>query len=706
MGANVITRPSQKTANCIEFLKGVGPQKAQLLSKELGIRTFGDLLQFFPFRYIDRTVINKIADITAETQYVQFRGVISNPSLAGRKYQKRLTARLTDQSGSLELVWFKGANWILKYLHSGTEYVVFGKPTLYRGRFNMAHPEMELATEFSASGGLQPVYSSTEKLKTKGLDSKGLAKLTRTVLQMMSEDDIPENLPTATISKHHVMPRFNAYQQIHFPDDEPIMNQARNRLIFEELFYIQLKLLLRRTHRLESSNGFVFKELDKYFNPFFKNVLEFELTAAQKRVLKDIRRDVLSGKPMNRLLQGDVGSGKTIVALMAVLMALDNGYQVCVMTPTEILAQQHYKTFDGLLSKLKITVGLLTGSIKVKPRKDILNALRVGELKVLIGTHAVIEDAVDFEKLGLVVIDEQHRFGVAQRARLSNKNQEAPHVLVMTATPIPRTLAMTLYGDLDVSVIDELPPGRKPIITVHRTDSSRLRVFGFMKEEIAKGRQVYVVYPLIEESETMDYKDLMDGWESITREFRLPEYKVGIMHGRMTAENKEYEMQRFIKGDTDIMVATSVIEVGVDVPNVSLMVIESAERFGLSQLHQLRGRVGRGAEQSYCILITEEDLNYSGKTRIKTMVASNDGFHLAEVDLKLRGPGEMEGTQQSGMLELKVADLTKDQEVLIDARKEASEILAEDPDLNSSANKVTKAYLDRRGKGTDWGSVA
>ncbi len=673
----------------IEFLKGVGPQRAELLKNEAGIFVFKDLLHFYPFRYIDRSKFYKTSEVDENSQYIQLRGTISNIQLHGLKRTTRMTARFSDSSGSIELVWFKGFRWLKNSFKPGVEYIVFGKPNRFGNKINIAHPEVEVVNPESISqlSSMQPVYSSTEKLKSKGLDSKGINKLLQKLLEKIGSS-IQETLKEGIISELKLMNRKEALINVHFPENEVKLNKAIARLKFEELFFLQLSLLKSKNERQKKLKGFMFKNLGSNFHGFYNNCLPFELTNAQKRVLKEIRSDTLSGKQMNRLLQGDVGSGKTIVALMTILMALDNGYQACIMAPTEILAQQHYINIQKLLKKLEINISLLTGSTKQSERKPIFDSLISGQLQILIGTHALIEEQVNFKKLGLVVIDEQHRFGVAQRAKLWEKTQQPPHVLVMTATPIPRTLAMTLYGDLDVSVINELPPGRKSIKTIHRTDSSRLRVFSFMKEQINKGRQIYVVYPLIKESEKLDLKFLEDGYESIAREFPLPNYVVSIVHGQMKAADKDYEMQRFARGESHIMVATTVIEVGIDVSNASVMIIENAERFGLSQLHQLRGRVGRGADQSYCILITGNKLSNDARTRINAMVSTNDGFEIAETDLQLRGPGDIQGTQQSGIVDLKMADLAKDGKILKYARNMARQILQKDPDLSLPENRT------------------
>ncbi len=694
----------------IEYLKSVGPQKAELLKKELHIFKYSDLLTYYPFRYVDRTKFYKVKELNGDLPFVQLRGKIIHTEMVGVKRAQRFVASFADETGRLELVWFQGAKWIADKLkpHLTNEYIVFGRPSVFNGRFNISHPEIELVSEENTTlaSSLQAVYSSTDKLKTRGLDTKGIARMQRSLVSLI-KNNIPETLSNAIRERFHMISKEEATKQIHFPKDPDTLKKAEFRLKFEELFFIQLKLLKQKGIREKTFRGFVFSKVGDYFNNFYNNHLPFELTNAQKRVIKEIRLDMGSGKQMNRLLQGDVGSGKTLVALMNILIALDNGFQACLMAPTEILANQHFETISELLKPLNITVGLLTGSKKVKERRVIHEQLQNGEMKILIGTHALLEDVVQFKNIGLVVIDEQHRFGVAQRAKMWNKNTLAPHVLIMSATPIPRTLAMTLYGDLDVSVIDELPPGRKPIQTVHRFDNHRDRVFGFMREQIAAGRQIYIVYPLIKESEKMDYKDLMDGYESVVRAFPLPQYNVSIVHGQMKADAKEYEMQRFVKGDTQIMVATTVIEVGVNVPNASVMIIESAERFGLSQLHQLRGRVGRGAEQSFCILMTSHKLSSEGKLRMETMCRTNDGFEIADVDLKLRGPGDMSGTIQSGVLDLNIADLAKDAQILHSARNMAIELLSEDPNLEKPENStIAYQFAMMNSTKTNWSRIS
>jgi ATP-dependent DNA helicase RecG len=693
----------------IEFLKGVGLSRAGVLKKELGIATFGDLLRHFPYKHIDRTRFYKIRDIQPELPYVQVLARVAHFEIAGDKRTKRLIVQAKDETGVMELVWFQGIKWIEKYLAVGKVYVLFGKPGMFNGKPQMAHPEMELyspaALKQKGNLTLQPAYSSTEKLKPFSLDSKGIQKLTAALLDQYGSE-IQENLPLYLLTQFKLMGRAEAYRNMHFPDDAVMLNEAQHRLKFEELFLIQLKLLKNKLLRVQKFKGHVFDSVGYHFNTFYKERLPFQLTNSQKKVLKEIRQDTQRGIQMNRLLQGDVGSGKTVVALMSMLIAIDNGFQACIMAPTEILANQHYQTIKGLVGEGFIEVALLTGSTKKKDRNVLHEKLENGQLKILIGTHALIEDKVQFQNLGFVVIDEQHRFGVEQRARLWRKNNIPPHILVMTATPIPRTLAMTLYGDLDISVIDELPAGRKPIETLHFYETQRLRMFGFMKQEIAKGRQVYVVYPLIQESEKLDLKNLEDGIEIMRREFPMPDYQISIVHGKMPAKDKDYEMQRFVKHETQIMVATTVIEVGVNIPNASVMIIENAERFGLSQLHQLRGRVGRGAEQSFCILMSSHKLSYDGKIRLETMVRTNNGFEISEIDLQLRGPGNIEGTQQSGINELKVADLVADQQLLIQVRKCVEAIFARDPQLSLSEHQVLHLAFLAKNAGLSWDKIS
>ncbi|HVW14277.1 MAG TPA: ATP-dependent DNA helicase RecG [Mucilaginibacter sp.] len=693
----------------IEYLKGVGLTKADVLKKELRIATFEDLLRHFPYKHIDRTRFYKVRDIDPELPYVQVLARITAKEVIGEKHSRRLVARAKDETGVMELVWFQGARWIEKYLTVGKVYILFGKPGIFNGKPQMAHPELEVYSPgtLKQKGNLtlQPAYSSTEKLKQFSLDSKGIQKLVAGLLDQCSSE-IQENLPQYILNKYKLVGRADAYRNIHFPADAAALNEAQHRLKFEELFLVQLKLLRNKTLRVQKYKGHIFENVGHYFNEFYHKKLPFELTNAQKRVLKEIRQDTQRGVQMNRLLQGDVGSGKTAVALMSMLIAIDNGFQACMMAPTEILANQHYQTVKSLVGDDFVSVDLLTGSTPKRNRKPIHAQLESGELKILIGTHALIEDTVQFQNLGFVVIDEQHRFGVEQRSRLWRKNSIPPHVLVMTATPIPRTLAMTLYGDLDTSVIDELPAGRKPIETIHFYENQRLRMFGFMKQEIAKGRQIYVVYPLIQESEKLDLKNLEDGIEVMRREFPLPDYHISIVHGKMAAKDKDFEMQRFVKGETQIMVATTVIEVGVNIPNASVMIIENAERFGLSQLHQLRGRVGRGAEQSFCILMTTHKLSHDGRIRIDTMVKTNNGFEISEIDLQLRGPGNLEGTQQSGVMDLKVADLVADQQLLLLARSIVEDIFARDPQLALPDHQVLHLAFKPKDEGLSWDKIS
>ena len=671
----------------LEFIKGIGQAKAELLKSEFGLLTVEDLLSHYPFRYVDRSKVTPIARATTVGQYMQIRGRVHSFTEEGTGARKRLKAKFYDSSGAIELIWFKGAKWIREILIPGNEYLLFGKVSAFKNRPTLPHPEIEKITpEFNLKGYFQPIYSTSEKLTKRGLASKGFEKLISSVLQN-PQLEIKETLPKSLRSELKLIDKRKATRLIHQPNSDFEILQAQRRLKFEELFFLQLELVLKKELRNKKIKGFKFEEVGQLFNEFYERVLPFELTGAQKRVLKEIRRDLKSGQQMNRLLQGDVGSGKTIVATLTALLAIDNGFQATIMAPTEILATQHFESLREMLEKLGLRVELLTGSTKKAKRREIDEALLSGELHVLIGTHAILEKRVRFKNLGLAIIDEQHRFGVAQRARMWVKNKIPPHILVMTATPIPRTLAMTLYGDLEVSVIDELPPGRKPVQTDHAYDSARLRLFGFMEKQIKLGRQIYVVYPLIEESASLDLKDLMDGYESVTRRFPKPDYQVSIVHGKMKSQDKEYEMNRFVRGETQIMVATTVIEVGVNVPNASVMIIESAQRFGLSQLHQLRGRVGRGADQSYCILVSDYKLSAEAKKRLKIMTQTNDGFKIAEEDLKLRGPGDILGTQQSGILDLKLADLSTDSKILVFARNAAIQLIDVDPDLKLEENK-------------------
>jgi ATP-dependent DNA helicase RecG len=678
----------------ITYLQGVGPKRAELLSKELNINTFRDFLYYFPYKYIDRTRFYKINELDQDLPLVQIKGVIRGYYAEGGGKGKRLVADFDDDTGSIKLIWFKGIKWITGSFPAGNEYIIFGKPGVFNGLINIVHPEIEAVEKKTErlNSALQAQYSTTEKLKNSFISSRVISKLMGTLLKLINFR-IPETLPVYLTTRYNLMPLHDALQKIHFPSNPSELEKARYRLKFEELFYIQLNLLRYKVNR-NSIKGFIFSTVGDNFNRFYFKNLPFQLTEAQKRVIKEIRRDLGSGKQMNRLLQGDVGSGKTLVALMAMLIAIDNGYQACLMAPTEILAGQHFQTISRLLSGIEINVRLLTGSTKKGERNSIESSLADGSLHLLTGTHALIEDNVGFSKLGLVIIDEQHRFGVAQRARLWQKSTNPPHILVMTATPIPRTLAMTLYGDLDVSVIDELPPGRVPIKTMHFTDPERNKVFGFIRRQIKDGRQIYIVYPLIKESEKMDYKDLEEGLDTITRAFPPPEYCISVVHGKMTSPNKERSMALFKEGQAHIMIATTVIEVGVDIPNASVMIIESAERFGLSQLHQLRGRVGRGADQSYCILMSSEKLSKEAATRIEIMTRTTDGFEIAETDLQLRGPGDLEGTQQSGIpFDLKIANLGKDGQIIEYVRNIAGEILKKDPGLVATENEILKKEL-------------
>jgi ATP-dependent DNA helicase RecG len=689
----------------IEFLKGVGPQRAALLQKELNIFTFGDLIQHYPFRYEDRTRFYQIKEVNELMPSVQLKGRITEFEALGQGNRKRLVGYFTDGSGELELVWFQGINWVLQKIKVQQEYIVFGKPNRYGSTLSIAHPEIDIVTEKKEKGGyLQPVYSLSERLRTKHIDSKFISKIQQDLLRA-AQQHLRETLPDHLLQKHLLVSKKVAINNIHFPKDYAHLTLAQHRLKFEELFFIQLRLIKMKLVRQEKFRGQVFNDAS-VLTTFYNQHLPFPLTDAQKRVVKEIYADMKSGKQMNRLLQGDVGSGKTIVAFITILLAVGGNAQSALIAPTEILAHQHFNNLRKYAEPMGITIALLTGSVKKSARKPIHEKLQDGSLHILIGTHALLEEEVKFKKLGLAIIDEQHRFGVAQRSKLWQKNEEVyPHVLVMTATPIPRTLAMTLYGDLEISVIDELPKGRKPIKTTHRYDTHRLQVNGFIKTQIDQGRQVYVVYPLIDESEKLDLKHLMDGYESITRTFQ--DIPISVLHGQMPAEAKDFEMARFKKGETKIMVATTVIEVGVDVPNASVMIIESAQRFGLSQLHQLRGRVGRGAEQSYCILMTDHKLSAESKTRIETMVRTNNGFEIAEVDLKLRGPGDLMGTQQSGALDLLIADLSKDADVLKKAREAASELLENDPQLAKPENKmVLQQIQSMRKTAVNWSRIS
>lgn len=692
----------------IEYLKGVGPARGELLRKELGIHKYGDLINLFPNRYIDRTRYYKINELQNNSAEVQIIGKIIHIKTIEQKKGKRLVATFADETGEMELVWFQGQKWIRENLKLNIVYVIFGKCTSFNGLFNMAHPEMELLSEHEQNlrSAMQPVYPSTEKLTQRGISNRTINKIMQQLF-LETHSLFSETLPTYLLEELKLIPKNVALFNIHFPKSPDLLAKAQFRLKFEELFFIQLQLITKNLIRKQKIKGHPFEKVGNYFNDFYSNHLPFDLTNAQKRVLKEIRNDMGNPAQMNRLLQGDVGSGKTIVALMSMLLALDNGFQACLMAPTEILANQHFNGLNELAKPLNINIKILTGSTKTSDRKIIHEELENGSLHIIIGTHALLEDKVKFHNLGLAVIDEQHRFGVEQRSKLWKKNEIPPHVLVMTATPIPRTLAMSLYGDLDISVIDELPPGRKPIQTVHRYDGNRLKVWKFIRDEIEKGRQIYIVYPLIQESEKMDYKDLMDGYESISRDFPLPKYSVSIVHGKMKPADKDSEMQRFSQGKTNIMVATTVIEVGVNVPNASVMIIESAERFGLSQLHQLRGRVGRGAEQSYCILMTGHKLSNDSKTRMETMTRTNDGFEIAEVDLKLRGPGDLMGTQQSGVLNLQIADLVKDREILQLARHHAVKLLKEDASMTKPEHlNLRQVFIEMSKKRNIWNYIS
>jgi len=692
----------------IEYLKGVGPQRAELLKKELNIFTFNDLLNHFPHRHVDKTKVNFIREIEPSTDYIQVAGSLHNIDIIGIKSGRRMVATLRDKTGTLELTWFQGINWIQKILQAGEQYLVFGKVSFFQGRPQIVHPEMELLTTEKKDGKsfLEPVYPTTEKLRSKALGGRQISKLTEVLMKLINEKNVPENLPDDILNNLKLVNRFKAYSQIHFPANIQEYNEAVKRLKFEELFIAQLRMARLRSQRHRFSKGVVFEKVGDLFNTFYTKHLPFELTGAQKRVIKEIRKDTATGKQMNRLLQGDVGSGKTMVALLTMLIAADNGYQSCLMAPTEVLAQQHYNNLTSFLKAMPVEIGLLTGSTKTIARKLIQQKLDDGSIQILIGTHAVIEKAVQFKNLGIGIVDEQHKFGVAQRAMLWEKNQTPPHILVMTATPIPRTLAMTAYGDLDYSVIDELPPGRQPITTVHRYEKDRSKVMSFIKDEISKGRQIYIIFPLIEESDKMDYENLMKGYENVKAWFPEPKYWISMVHGRQKAEQKNNNMQRFITGDTHIMVSTTVIEVGVDVPNASVMVIESAEKFGLSQLHQLRGRVGRGADKSYCILLTGQNIGNDARERMKIMTSTNNGFIIAEKDLDMRGPGDIEGTRQSGVLNFKLASIVQDRSLLEVARRFAEDITDTDPELSSAENLRIRKYFEINQGKTAWSRIS
>jgi len=692
----------------VEFLKSVGPARADLLKSELNISTFGELLTWFPFRYVDRSKFYLIADIREDSPLIQLKAKMIRIQTIGPPRHQRLVATIRDESGELDLIWFQGIKWVSEMLTPQQEYIVFGKPTLFNGRWNISHPELDIlpVEPIPLSEKIRPVYNSTEKLKLKGLDSRGIAKLMK-ILILHEKFSVSENLTTDILHNLRLVNRQEAFINVHFPTTPELLKRAQTRLKFEELFFIQLRLARQRSLRLKKHEGHKFLKVGDYVNQFYHHHLTFELTNAQKRVIKEIRADLGSGNQMNRLLQGDVGSGKTLVALMTMLIALDNQYQSCLMAPTEILARQHFTTISAMLKGLDVSVSLLTGSTRQIERREVLEKLQSGYVQILIGTHALLEENVQFRRLGFVVIDEQHRFGVAQRAKLWEKNIVSPHVLVMTATPIPRTLAMTLYGDLDTSVIDEMPPGRKAIVTKHVYEPEQYKVFNFIRTKIREGRQVYIVFPLIQESETLDLKNLIEGFKHIVTEFPPPAYAVSMVHGQMKQQEKEAEMKRFIEHQTQIMVATTVIEVGVDVPNASVMVIENAERFGLSQLHQLRGRVGRGSDQSYCILMSRYELSAEARKRIATMVRTTDGFEIAETDLQLRGPGDLQGTQQSGILDLRIADIVKDEKILKYARNVATEIIQTDPTLIKKENDILAQHLlqiDR--KKQNWGLIS
>ena len=694
--------------NPIEYLKGVGPQRADLLKKELGIFTFKDLLEHFPFRHIDKSKLNLVGEITAQTEYIQVVGEITGFEITGSGSGKRLIAELKDRSGFLELTWFQGLSWVQKTLKTGERYLVYGRVSFFQGRAQVVHPEIEVfnSSSVTSKNAFDPIYPSTEKLKSKGLGGRQLGKLTQVLLHMLSEKNLPEILPAPVLKKLQLISRFNSFQYIHYPESPDQYESALKRLKFEEFFLAQMRLGISKSNRHRISKGVLFDKVGDHFNTFYEKYLPFKLTGAQKRVIKEIRADTARGRQMNRMLQGDVGSGKTIVALLCMLIAIDNGYQACIMAPTEILAQQHFATISELVKDLPITVKILTGSVKTVKRKEILQSLQNGEINILIGTHAVIEDIVQFKNLGLAIVDEQHRFGVEQRAKLWQKAKIPPHILVMTATPIPRTLAMAAYGDLDYSMIDEIPPGRQLITTVHRTEIHRPKVMDFLKSEIQNGRQVYIIFPLIEESSKLDYENLMKGYENVKAYFPEPKYWISMVHGRQPVKQKELNMKRFVEGDTQILVSTTVVEVGVDIPNAAVMVIESAEKFGLSQLHQLRGRVGRGSAKSYCILLTGMKLGNDARERLKIITSTTDGFKIAEKDLELRGPGEIEGTRQSGVLNFKLASIVQDKLLLETARTIVDDILSIDPDLVSAENLQLKQHLlSHQGK-TPWSRIS
>lgn len=689
-------------------MKGVGPVKADLFQSEAGVSTFSDLLQFYPFRYVDKRLINKISSIGFDSDYVQLKGKFISLELVGSGRTERLEGKFADDTGVLTLTWFRGVKWYKNRLLPNKTYIVYGKVSAFMGSYSISHPEIETVDEYNENSKLRfnPVYHTSDKMKNGGLNSKNIAAIVRNLFDKVY-DDIEENIPQYYIDKYKLISRKDAFLKIHFPSDESDILESKRRLKYEELLFLQLSIVRSKVHKSTINRGFVFNRVGDMFNTFYHNNIGFDLTGAQKRVIKEIREDCRTGRQMNRLLQGDVGSGKTLVALMCMIIAVENGYQACLMAPTEILAQQHFKTISRMLGDLNMSVGILTGSTKAKAKRETLQMLKEGKIDILIGTHILIEDYVEFANLAFCVIDEQHRFGVAQRAKLWKKNSPPPHILVMTATPIPRTLAMTLYGDLDYSVIDELPPGRKPIQTVCLPESKRISLNFFLKEQIAEGRQVYMVFPLINESKSLELKDLMDGYERVSRDFPIPEYQLSIIHGQQKQDIQDYEMKRFADNETQIMVATTVIEVGVDVPNATVMVIENSERFGLSQLHQLRGRIGRGQNQSYCILMVGDKISNVAKSRLATMVNSNDGFRIAEADLKLRGPGDIYGTRQSGILDLKIADIAEDDKIVKAARDDAFEIIESDPQLTKAENKSMRDHLLKMKNSQNlWGSIS
>ena len=695
-------------SNSITYIKGVGPAKADILSSEAQIYTFSDLLEFYPFRYIDKRIINTISSINETTEEIQLKGKILRLDLIGSGRSMRMEGKFSDGTGVISLVWFKGIKWIKDKLKPDTTYIIYGRPSIFMGEYSISHPEIETVNEYNESAKLHyyPVYRTSEKMKNAGLNSKGMTVIVSNLLEKVY-DSIDENLPQNILEKYRLISRKDAFKKIHFPLTEQDIIESKRRLKYEELFFLQLSIVSSKIKQSTANKGFIFSKVGELFNTFYHNNIHFELTNAQKRVIKEIRNDCRTGHQMNRLLQGDVGSGKTLVALMSMIIAIENNFQACLMAPTEILAQQHFKTITKMTEGLPIKVALLTGSTKNKEKQKIIEELASGDINLLIGTHILIEDYVIFKQLGLCVIDEQHRFGVAQRAKMWGKNTTPPHILVMTATPIPRTLAMTLYGDLDYSVIDELPPGRKPVKTIYLPESKRLSLIFFLKDQIAQGRQVYMVFPLINESKKLELKDLMDGYDRVAREFPIPQYQISIVHGQQKQNVQDIEMKRFIDNVTQIMVATTVIEVGVDVPNATVMVIENAERFGLSQLHQLRGRIGRGSNQSYCILMTGEKVSNEAKSRISTMVNSNDGFVIAESDLKLRGPGDIYGTRQSGLLDLKLADLSQDETIVKVSRDDAFKLLDEDPKLEKPENKPTALFLSNMKNSKNlWGKIS